>query len=120
MRHVLNFKEQFAAAVKSGRKRQTIRKRRKNPIRVGDTLAFWTGLRTKGARPLRSPARCKSLTRIAMCEAGAVLGRRRWLSLKSKTLRDLARMDGFATPDEMIEFFKDLYGLPVFLNIIRW
>lgn len=35
-----NFKAQFAEAVESGRKQQTLRKPRKRPTRVGDKLGM--------------------------------------------------------------------------------
>jgi hypothetical protein len=41
----LDFQARFAPLVESGEKRQTIRKRRKRPIGVGQTLYLWTGQR---------------------------------------------------------------------------
>ncbi len=44
----INF-TQFIDKVVSGEKRQTIRKCRKHPFKVGDKLYLYSGLRTKGA-----------------------------------------------------------------------
>jgi hypothetical protein len=43
----LNFKKQFSELVSSGKKRQTIRSIRKIPIKVGDKLYLYSGLRQK-------------------------------------------------------------------------
>ncbi len=43
----LNFEKQFVPLIESGQKRQTIRVERKNPIKVGDKLYLFSGLRTK-------------------------------------------------------------------------
>jgi hypothetical protein len=48
----LNFRPQFADLVSSGQKTQTIRQVRKCPIKVGDTLWLYTGMRTKQCRLL--------------------------------------------------------------------
>lgn len=54
---VLMFKEQFAEAVKSGTKLQTIRPPRKRPINVNDVLSLrkWTG------RPYASKQQCLAI-----------------------------------------------------------
>ena len=48
----MGFQSQFAAAVESGEKTQTIRATRVYPIEKGDRLFLWTGLRTTQARKL--------------------------------------------------------------------
>ena len=69
----LNFQEQFAAAVESGEKRQTIRSERKRPIKVGDTLYLYTGMRTKRCRKLGS-AGCVGIEEIRINLISAVIG----------------------------------------------
>lgn len=49
-----NFKKRFKADVKSGKKRQTIRKKRKRRTKAGDTLYLYCGLRQKGTELLRT------------------------------------------------------------------
>jgi hypothetical protein len=51
----LNFQTQFVRLIESGKKRQTIRPLRKNPIKVGDKLYLFTGLRTKDCKTLVTP-----------------------------------------------------------------
>ncbi len=59
----INFKPEFAEAVKNGTKRQTIRQVRKNPIKPGDMLTMFTGQRTKDCRKL-CMHKCKSVEEI--------------------------------------------------------
>ncbi|AFY39879.1 hypothetical protein Lepto7376_3703 [[Leptolyngbya] sp. PCC 7376] len=47
----LNFQKQFVPLIESGKKRQTIRCR-KRPIKVGDLLYLYTGQRTKNCRKI--------------------------------------------------------------------
>jgi len=58
-----NFKERFAADVESGKKRQTIRRKRKRPTKPGDVLYLYVGMRTKRCRKLRE-APCESVVSI--------------------------------------------------------
>lgn len=51
---LLNFQKQFADLIEAGTKRQTIRAARKYPIKVGDKLYLYTGLRTKYCRKLKT------------------------------------------------------------------
>lgn len=62
---LINFKKQFATAVAMGSKCQTIRKTRKIPIKKGDTLHLYSGLRTKEREKLLV-AKCKSVQDIVI------------------------------------------------------
>jgi hypothetical protein len=56
---LLNFMPQFVEPIRSGRKSHTIRAARKIPVKVGDRLYLYTGLRHKGAeRILPEPVTC--------------------------------------------------------------
>ena len=120
----LNFKEQFADKVESGKKSQTIRKPRKNPIEVGDTLYLYTGMRTKGCRKL-GEAECIdwqtiSLHRPRKVGDTTVYGLWEYGFIGDYNLDEIARDDGFDSGKEMLDFFDDLYGLPCRLKIIYW
>jgi hypothetical protein len=65
----LNFKAQFAESVESGSKKQTIRANRKHPIRIGDTLYLFTGMRTRNCRRL-GEATAKMVRDITISESG--------------------------------------------------
>lgn len=62
---LINFKKQFATAVAMGSKCQTIRKTRIIPIKAGDNLHLYSGLRTKEREKLLV-AKCKSVQNISI------------------------------------------------------
>jgi hypothetical protein len=63
----LNFKPQFVDPIREGRKKHTIRSNRKVPIKVGDQLFLYCGLRQKGAyRILPKPSTCNLVERISI------------------------------------------------------
>lgn len=121
----INFKKRFAEMVESGEKRQTIRPKRKdgrNP-HPGDRLYFYVGLRTKGCRFL-GEAICREVIPVYFEGGGIiVLGVER---LDQEQKEDLAKKDGFASFDEMEQFFDDLYqegeeqGLPFHGLLVKW
>lgn len=75
----LNFSSQFADAVASFTKRQTIRAMRKVPIKLDDTLHLFTGLRTKHARRLLPPQTCRAALDIRI----------RWKPIKNSKYQSL-------------------------------
>ena len=106
----------FMDKVESKEKRQTIRKRRKRPWKVGDILALYTGQRTKNCR----------LLMWALCTETFTVHRRGYLQwwrgrheLSVEDLEDLAKRDGFSGIDTFDDFFKD-YPLGKPLDVIRW
>jgi hypothetical protein len=125
MIHLVNFKAQFAASVLRGRKRQTMRLRRKRPIQEGDTLRLYTGLRTKEAVLLRE-VEVKEVRSCRLFEGGIFIDTRSglqadWTKGDSQAGTKLANADGFADYDEMLAFFKKLYGeQPIHLELIKW
>ena len=112
-----NFQKQFAPAVKSGDKHQTIRAKRKHRPRVGQTAYCFTGMRTKKCRRL-----CKKpilrVRDISICRKGYTIDGF-ILSTKS-TLDRYAREDGFLTWAEMLGWFKRTHGLPFRGDLIMW
>jgi hypothetical protein len=112
-----NFKARFAAAVQAGRKRQTIRPRRKRPIQAGDQLYLYTGMRTKACRKLLE-APCQSVVRVELDRDEVRLG---GYPLPAAAWEAFAQADGFASFEEMIAWFDQQYGLPAIdLELIRW
>ncbi len=113
-----NFQKQFAADVKAGRKRQTIRQKRKRRTRAGETLYLYTGQRTKRCRLLRA-AICRDVRDIEIMIGGIdVGGKAAWA--ESPNADRFARADGFKNSAEMIEWFNARYGLPFRGVVIRW
>ena len=116
-----NFMEQFATDVESGKKRQTIRKKRKRPTVVGDTLYLYTGLRTKAARKLLE-TKCVDIRPVTIYPQGVIKGilvGYDWL--QGARLERFAKADGFETVDEFCQFFLSRYGSPTEgLEVIKW
>ena len=108
----LNFMKQFADAVESGEKRQTIRAYRKDGLdpKVGDTLYLYTGMRTKQCRKL-GEVKCKSVEPIYLSWEGCdfTIHQERW-----------ATNDGFDSFTHMLDWFEKTHGLPFEGLIIKW
>ncbi len=121
----LNFKREFAAAVESGNKRQTIRAYRKDgrdPKR-GNTLYLYTGMRTKACRKL-GEARCTSVREIRFerNEYGDPIAWRPHKRDGIEYLNDdrIAKRDGFLNGFALVDWFERVHGLPFEGLLIRW
>lgn len=120
---LIHFQERFAGAVASGAKRQTIRKTRKRPIKPGDSLILGTWM----GSPYRSKVKiiCE---RICLEVNEIVIGLGPFgdeieiegIRINSLWRGALARDDGFGCCSEMIDWFRDVHGLPFKGVIIRW
>lgn len=102
-----NFKAQFAPAVEAGHKLCTIRGR---AAKVGTTAYLYTGMRTKACRKLGQGriVHCANIT-LGYSESGApraIFGEHH---IGYTEFRELAEADGFATPRDMVDFFRDQY-----------
>jgi len=135
----INFKPEFAEAVKNGTKRQTIRQVRKNPIKPGDMLTMFTGQRTKDCRKL-CIHKCKSVeeieiefvdfkTALTMAYVYIYATESRdyiiKVSLDGKCLKysevsALAEADGFDFVCDFAEFFNSHYGDNFKGVLIKW
>ncbi len=109
---MLNFQKRFAPDVKSGVKRQTIRKRRKNPIKPGDMLYLYTGARTKACEKL-GEVKCKSVFPIEMRKCGIN-------GYFPERTEVIAKGDGFKGWAEMRDWFEEVHGLPFDGDLILW
>lgn len=120
----LNFQKQFAAAVESGEKRQTIRATRKRPFRAGDTLHLFTGMRTKGCRKL-GEVRCTSVEHVQIdgIEGYDGVWRDAEIRVANRPVDSLdafAADDGFESGLSMFRWFRDTHGIPFEGQLIRW
>lgn len=105
----LNFQSRFTARVSDGSKHHTIRRGRKRAFRQGDTLSFFTGMRTKQCCRLRSNAFCKAAIPIELDSLRGVV------VLEGVRLSDgevdlLARKDGYEQTQEFWDFFRRTHG----------
>ena len=112
----LNFKSKFAHAVEAGQKRQTIRQVRKHPIKVGDTLYLYTGMRTKACRKL-AEEKCVAIEPIEIHPTYITVSGR---VLNMRERHSLAVADGFTRLDQFYEFFISHYDMPFKGVVIKW
>jgi len=125
----------FKEKLLNGAKRQTIRKLRKRPIKVGDTLYIYWKLRTKECEKLEE-AICqetffiniqfiedwygKPIWRVDEVEVPPTLAC--W-TLTDDAVEEIAHRDGFENPLEMMhalaKMHGDLKGIRTF-QVIRW
>ncbi len=120
----LNFQKQFAPAVESGEKRQTIRAFRKDKRdpKVGQILYFFTGMRHKGCRRL-GKAICLSVDQVTIGPGGIGFEGPSYIEPLVRTgwTADFeAKQDGFENFAEMRDWFDKTYGLPFRGLLIRW
>ena len=113
----LNYKAQFSEDVENGVKRQTIRALRKRPIRVGERLHHFTGMRTKQCRRLRAEQEdiCLRAADVVM-----KITRRKgfdiWIDgvlMPDGGLTPFAAQDGFLCAGDFIAFFIRNHGLAI-------
>lgn len=112
-----NFAPEFADAVASGEKRQTIRQTKRG--KVGDRVQLYTGQRTKACRKLVDPD--------PVLEVVDYVGiRPDYLTVGDvrKHPADIdafARQDGFENYRAMVAWFEKKYGSPYFYGYVhRW
>jgi len=116
---ILLFKPKFIEPVRAGTKLQTIRPTRRFPITVGDKLS----LRHWKDRPYASP---QVLIREAHCtRTGPVRISHDWVVVDHRLLTapeiiEFAKADGFEHPQQMIEEFATMHGLPFSGVLIQW
>lgn len=115
---ILNFKKQFVPMIRSGRKKHTIRATRKYPIKAGETLYLYTGLRQKGAKRIA----VKTCTKVEAISIDYVCGVQQiYLGgqmLDATEKERLSFADGFSSFQEMMNFWDG--RLPFTGNIIHW
>ncbi|MDR1853455.1 MAG: hypothetical protein LBR05_00920 [Azoarcus sp.] len=125
----LNFQRRFVPLIERGEKNQTMRAVGKRTIRPGDKLALYTGQRTKGCQLIGhtvctdvSPFQMLTSTRYFALKLPAPEFPALTLlrPLNEAELEDLALHDGFASADEMFDWFMRQHGRAIEGNIIRW
>jgi hypothetical protein len=114
-----NFQRRFAPDVRSGRKRQTIRKLRKDGRvpKVGEKFVGYTGMRTKVCEKL-CEGTIAQVRHIHFCGRGTVYVD--GCCATSHSMRELASADGFAHLVYMLDFFEQTHGFPFEGHIINW
>lgn len=122
---VFMFKDRFAPKVRDGSKRQTIRPRRRNPLKPGDAISLrrWTG------KPYRSKQEELGTGIVEAVEAVEIrLGSPLPIVVKPPSPEfdyfpcpdKFARADGFEDWNDMRQWFLETHGLPFHGSLIRW
>ena len=141
---LINFKAEFTNKILSGEKRITIRSLRKRPFELGDRLFLYTGIRTKMAKKIATKICIKIsyilinsdqnifLKPVSYLQAGSsnniimsIYDNKKYVphqndTLTKQAIENLAKLDGFSSSQEMINFFKDIHGLPFYGQVIHW
>lgn len=103
----LNFQKQFAPKILSGDKKQTIRGARKYPIKVGDRLYLYTGMRTQQCTKLGESI-CGRTRELIVSKYQLDSYARVFVSgvqLCATRVNELAVQDGFESSEHFLDFF---------------
>ncbi len=118
-----NFQRRFKPHVKSGRKRHTIRAKRKHPDRPGNPFHGYVGLRTKKAEKI-STGTITKVEDIRIFEAPGETELDHYrvalegVGLELDECEALAYADGFDSFMDMMKFWEG--RLPFNGDLIRW
>jgi len=120
---VLMFDLQFADAVTSGRKLQTIRRPRRKPINIGDAVSLrrWAN---KGYRSKQIVLGHGTITEVCEIAIGEVRGALGVFDdagrLGRNETRRFVEADGFTSEESMLAWFRETYQLPFSGQLISW
>lgn len=110
-----NFSPEFAEAIASGAKCQTVRATKR--AKKGDMLQLYTGQRTKACRKLKE-AECLYVDYVHLAPDGITCGNG---DLHTGSLDAFAIRDGFKNYEAMLAWFKAKYGTDHFVGYVhRW
>lgn len=112
----ISFEKQFVGKIKSNEKRQTIRSMRNRPFKVGDRLYLFSGLRTKKCERI-GESNCIEVRDIKIGREDIIVDGEKITRYEKLVL---ATNDGFASENEMMEWFDKKHGLPFVGQIIFW
>lgn len=111
----LNFKKQFAGDIETRKKRRTLRKSCR--AKPGDKLQLYTGMRSKSCRKLTEDATCTKVSIVLIYNHFLMIN---GIEMPDKARTKFAQLDGFESVTAFVQFFDDLYGLPIKLFMIEW
>jgi hypothetical protein len=116
---IYNFQQRFVPMIMAGRKTHTIRARRANPDKPGNTLHLYTGLRRPGAALLmRVPCTAVEEIEIGITPGNGRVVRINGVALDHTESDALAKRDGFKDFSDMMAFWDG--RLPFKGQIIHW
>lgn len=113
----LSFNKKFVPHILNGTKKQTIRAFRKNPIKVGNHLFLYTGMRTKECEKI-GEAICVAIYKISIRTDGITISPN--FEVPINQLNHYAQQDGFKNWDDMRRWWVLTHDLPFNGNLIMW
>lgn len=120
---IYNFKKQFAAAIRSGTKAQTIRANgKRKPPKAGDLAYCYTGLRTQDVCRLGA-FKITRVTQLTISAGSRLVSVPRcgiWCQLNEEEIEHLAKADGFALVDDFFAFFTAEHAGTLSGHLIEW
>jgi hypothetical protein len=116
---VLLFQPQFAEAVRSGVKCQTIRPPRIRPITIGTELSLrrWLGAPYRSKQEELRKGICFRASRIKIVYHMIWINE---IELSEEEAHDVARHDGFESVDKLMVWFKQVHSLPFEGTLLKW
>lgn len=121
-----NSQKQFVGKILDGSKPHTIRRRRKNPTKVGDVLYLYTGSRTKSAFKF-AEAVCTKIEPVIIYPFSSRFKIyddtfKSYIEMTKDFIARLAKRDGFKSSNDFFEFFRKTYKQDVLddFEIIWW
>ncbi|MBA4196563.1 MAG: hypothetical protein C0459_03315 [Chitinophaga sp.] len=111
-----SFKERFIPLIKSGLKKQTIRKKRKGQAKPGDTVYLYYGMRTKWCTKI-GEAICTDTKDITITKDSLLIDN---IKVSKKQCEVLAKADGFESFEIMMHWWNQTHQLPFNGDIIYW
>ena len=110
---VILFQDRFAELVRTGQKKQTIRKKAR--CKPGDELSLrkWTGKPYRSKQETLLNTKCKEVGAIRIEDGPAPAG-------VLMIVEGWAHADGFSSFIEMQEWFRKTHGLPFEGEVITW
>lgn len=111
-----NFKAEFIPKILSGEKCSTIRQTKR--CKVGDTMHLYTDLRTKKAKKI-GEAICFGTAKIKI-DKGIIWQLSEQEGSTNPKGQRLSTQEGFQNEVELMNFFKNQYGLPFIGYLHAW
>ena len=111
-----SFKERFIQPIKDGKKKQTIRAKRKHQIKVGDIVYLYYGMRSKHCIKIGEGI-CTKVIDVLFLGTGWFVNKK---LLHGKKADKFAQADGFKNFDDMYNWWEENNSFPFKGEIIYW
>ncbi len=112
----LSFKKTAVPLIRKGIKTRTCRRKRKNPIKAGDELQLYVGMRTAQCKRIGT-GRCRKVQDVEIDRKRLRLDGR----VQGFDRREIfAHEEGCGSWDEFVDIIDAIYGIPFEGVMIQW